>query len=84
MIWSDMQQHFGKKEIYLKLYLQVHSIILTILRLNFLGSYKGSVSIYDVGVIDSMTPLITGGGFQQTQVVLVGLIELFEDFNYKF
>ncbi|MGN8912865.1 hypothetical protein [Anaerofustis butyriciformans] len=48
--------------------------------LNFMAPIATQLA-YDVGVIDSMTPLITGGGFQQTQVVIIGLLgKLFSGF----
>ncbi|WP_294466232.1 PTS transporter subunit IIC [uncultured Anaerofustis sp.] len=45
----------------------------TVITLNFMAPIATQLA-YDVGVIDKMTPLVTGGGYQQTQIVLIGLI----------
>ena len=45
----------------------------TVITLNFMAPIATQLA-YDVGVIDKVTPLVTGGGYQQTQIVLIGLI----------
>lgn len=74
MIWSGHAAAFvSKGNLPKAIFAGTFLLAWTILCLNFMAPIATRLA-YDVGVIDSMTPLITGGGFQQTQVVLVGLI----------